>query len=101
MLRIRRSPYPPAGPHGPSEAGLTLSPPLIPLSRFDHETDEFGRDPAVRSMRRVFASMETVQPKTFQAARFLCLTGAPRVAEQALQLFEQRGPGRQTRPGQD
>ena len=54
------------------------------------ETDEFGRDPAVRSMRRVFASMETVQQKLFQTAALPLLDRRLRVwREQALQLFEQ------------
>jgi hypothetical protein len=54
------------------------------------ETDEFGRDPAVSSMRRVFASMETVQQKLFQAAALPPLDRRLRVwREQALQLFEQ------------
>jgi hypothetical protein len=54
------------------------------------ETDEFGRDPAVQNMRRVFASMETVQQKLFQAAALPPLDRRLRVwREQALQLFEQ------------
>jgi len=54
------------------------------------ETDEFGRDPAVRSMRRVFASMETVQQKLFQAAALPLLDRRLRVwREQALQHFDQ------------
>ena len=54
------------------------------------ENDEFGRDPAVRSMRRVFASMETLQQTMFEAAALLPLDRRLRVwREQALQLFEQ------------
>ena len=52
--------------------------------------DEFGRDPAVRAMRRVFASMETVQQQILQAAALSPLDRRLRPwREQALQLFEQ------------
>jgi hypothetical protein len=54
------------------------------------DSDEFGRDPAVRSMRRVFARMETLQQEMFKAAALPSLDRRLRVwREQALQLFEQ------------
>ena len=54
------------------------------------DSDEFGRDPAVRSMRRVFAQMEKLQQEMFEAAKLLPLDRRLRVwREQALQLFEQ------------
>ena len=37
------------------------------------DSDEFGRDPAVRSMRRVFAQMEKLQQKMLEAATLLPL----------------------------
>jgi len=55
--------------------------------------DEFGRDPAVLSMRRVFAHMEVLQRSIIEAAslppydRRLALW-----REQALLLFEQAWP---------
>ncbi len=52
--------------------------------------NDFGRDPAVRTMRRVFARMEAVQQRILQAAALSPLDrrlGPWR--EQVLQLFEQ------------
>jgi hypothetical protein len=54
------------------------------------DNDEFGRDPAVCSMRRTFAHMERFQQKVLEAAALLPLDRRLRVwREQALQLFEQ------------
>ena len=54
------------------------------------DSDEFGRDPAVCSMRRVFAQMEKLQQKILDAVLLLPLDRRLRVwREQALQLFEQ------------
>ena len=56
--------------------------------------DEFGRDPAVRSMRRVFAQMETLQKKMLEATALLPLDRRLRAwREQALHLFEQAWAG--------
>ncbi len=53
------------------------------------ESDEFGRDPAVRSMRRVFAQMEELQQKILRASMLLPLDRRLREwREQALRLFE-------------
>ena len=52
--------------------------------------DEFGHDPAVRAMRRVFAGMEAAQREILQAAALSPLDRRLRPwREQALQLFEQ------------
>jgi hypothetical protein len=54
------------------------------------DNDEFGHDPAVQSMRRVFAQMETLQQKMLVATALLPLDRRLRVwRDQALQLFEQ------------
>ena len=54
------------------------------------DSDEFGRDPAVRSMRRVFAQMEKLQQTMREAVALPPLDRRLRVwREQALQLFEQ------------
>jgi hypothetical protein len=54
------------------------------------DSDEFGCDPAVRSMRGVFARMEKLQQEMLEAAKLLPLDRRLRVwREQALQLFEQ------------
>lgn len=54
------------------------------------DNDEFGRDPAVRSMRHVFAQMEKLQQTMFEAVALVPLDRRLRVwREQALQLFEQ------------
>ncbi len=53
-------------------------------------TDEFGNDPAVRSMRRVFAQMEELQRKMLKAAALPSADRRLRVwREQALHIFEQ------------
>ncbi len=52
--------------------------------------DEFGQDPAVRSMRRVFAQMERLHQSIVGAASLQPLDRRLRVwREQALTLFEQ------------
>ena len=54
------------------------------------ENDEFGRDPAVRSMRRVFAQMEKLQQEILSAAALFRFDPRLRAwREQALQLFDQ------------
>ena len=54
------------------------------------DNDEFGRDPAVRSMRRAFGQMERLQQTMFEAVGLLPLDRRLRAwREQALQLFEQ------------
>ena len=54
------------------------------------QVDEFGRDPAVHAMRRVFASMEAVQQQILQAAALSPFDRRLRPwREQALQFFEQ------------
>jgi len=54
------------------------------------DSDDFGCDPAVASMRRVFARMETLQQDMLKAAALPSLDRRLRVwREQALQLFEQ------------
>jgi hypothetical protein len=54
------------------------------------DNDEFGRDPAVLRMRRVFSQMEKLQETMFQAVALPPLDRRLRVwREQALQLFEQ------------
>jgi hypothetical protein len=53
------------------------------------EINEFGRDPAVRAMRRVFASMENVSRKILQAAALPPFDRRLRLwREQALKSFE-------------
>jgi len=54
------------------------------------DSDEFERDPAVRSMRRVFSQMEKLQQKMLEAATLPPLDRRLRAwREQTLQLFEQ------------
>jgi hypothetical protein len=54
------------------------------------DNDEFGRDPAVRSTRRVFSKMEALQQKMLDAAALPLLDRRLGVwREQALRLFEQ------------
>ncbi len=54
------------------------------------ENDEFGRDPAVRSMRRVFAGMEKLHREITGAASISSLDRRlPVWREQALRIFEQ------------
>ena len=54
------------------------------------DKDEFGHDPAVRSMRRVFAQMEEHQRKMLRVAALPSIDRRLRVwREQALHLFEQ------------
>jgi hypothetical protein len=72
---------------GPDQGLDPWSLPLVPL---DMDSDEFGRDPAVCRMRRVFAQMEKLQRKLIEAASLPPLDRRLRVwREQALQLFEQ------------
>jgi hypothetical protein len=54
------------------------------------DSDEFERDPAIRSMRRVFTRMEKLQQEMLEAGKLLPLDRRLHVwREQALQLFEQ------------
>jgi len=54
------------------------------------DNDEFGRDPAVRSMRRAFGQMERLQQTMFEAVGLLPLDRRLRAwREQALQSSEQ------------
>ena len=54
------------------------------------DSDEFERDPTVRSMRRVFSQMEKLQQKMLEAANLPPLDRRLRAwREQTLQLFEQ------------
>ncbi len=53
------------------------------------DDDEFGRDPAVRSMRRAFGHMEKLQRQIIQAASLSPFDRRLRLwREQALQIFE-------------
>jgi hypothetical protein len=53
------------------------------------DDDEFGRDPAVRSMRRVFAQMEIVQHRMLEAVALSPFDRRIGVwREQTLHLFE-------------
>jgi hypothetical protein len=54
------------------------------------ENDEFGCDPAVRSMRHIFSRMEAIQKNMLEAVALPPLDRRLRVwREHALQLFEQ------------
>jgi hypothetical protein len=54
------------------------------------DNDEFGRDPAVRNMRRVFGQIEKLQQTVMEAASLPPLDRRLRIwREQALHLFEQ------------
>ncbi len=54
------------------------------------DNDEFGRNPAVRRMRRVFSQMEKLQQIMIESVAVPPLDRRLRVwREQALQLFEQ------------
>ena len=52
--------------------------------------DEFGRDPAVRMMRRIFKEMENVQARLIESSGLSLLDERLReVRESALRAFEQ------------
>ena len=77
--------------HAPYPVLMALDP-LFPLWYISlaMDKDEFGHDPAVRSMRRVFAQMEEHQRKILKAAALPSIDRRIRVwREQALRLFEQ------------